>query len=116
MPQKLKYFQYINNINPKEFSDFICVESTQLIAIILLHLEKNTVKSIMDNLEEETKIEVYQKMLNINKVEEKIIEDISNELEKKLKFTQNKLYEIKNDKMIKELVNTLPAAIKKQII
>lgn len=100
-------FAYLENIDPKQLSDFIKDESPQTMAVILSHMESSQAAELLNTLNEETRVKVTIQMATIKDVSPEIVRTMSVVLEKKLESLLSQITEVGGVKVVADVLNKM---------
>ena len=100
-------FSYLENINPKQLSDFIKDESPQTMAVILSHMEPAKAAELLDTLHPDTKVKVTMQMATIKDVSPEVVRTMSMVLEKKLESLLSHITQVGGVKVVADMLNRM---------
>lgn len=105
-------FSYLDNINPKQLSDFIKDESPHTIAVILAHMDPSKSADVLMELDEETRVKVSIQIATIKDVSPDVVRTISAVLERKLESLLSSIVDVGGVKVVADMLNKMgPKAI-----
>ncbi len=107
MAQAKASFAYLENINPKQLSDFIKDESPQTMAVILSHMEASQAAELLNTLSDESRVKVAIQMATIKDVSPEIVRTMSVVLEKKLESLLSSVTEVGGVKVVADVLNRM---------
>jgi len=100
-------FAYLENINPKQLSDFIKDESPQTMAVILSHMEPAQAAELLDTLHPDVKVKVTMQMATIKDVSPEVVRTMSQVLEKKLESLLSHITQVGGVKVVADMLNRM---------
>jgi len=107
MAQAKASFAYLENINPKQLSDFIKDESPQTMAVILSHMEASQAAELLNTLSDEVRVKVAIQMATIKDVSPEVVRTMSVVLEKKLESLLSSVSEVGGVKVVADVLNRM---------
>jgi flagellar motor switch protein FliG len=107
MKQAKQSFAYLENINPKQLSDFIKDESPQTMAVVLSHMDPSSAAEDLISLEEDIRVKVTMHMATIKDIQPNVVRTMSNVLEKKLESLLSKVTEVGGIKVVANMLNKM---------
>ena len=107
MKQAKQSFAYLENINPKQLSDFIKDESPQTMAVVLSHMDPGSAAEVLISLEEDVRVKVTMHMATIKDIQPNVVRTMSNVLEKKLESLLSKVTEVGGIKVVANMLNKM---------
>jgi len=102
-------FSYLENINPKQLSDFIKDESPQTMAVILSHMEPAQAAELLETLHPDVKVKVTMQMATIKDVSPEVVRTMSIVLEKKLESLLSHITQVGGVKVVADMLNRMGA-------
>jgi flagellar motor switch protein FliG len=107
MAESKASFGYLDNVNPKQLSDFIKDESPQTMAVILAHMESAQAAELLNSLDEQSRVKVTVQMATIKDVSPEIVRTMSNILETKLESLLSQVTEVGGVKVVADVLNRM---------
>ena len=98
-------FAYLDNINPKQLSDFIKDESPHTIAVVLSHMDAAKSAMVLMELDEAVRVKVTMQIATIKDVSPDVVRTISQVLEKKLQSLLSSIVDVGGVKVVADMLN-----------
>ena len=100
-------FAYLENIDPKQLSDFIKEESPQTMAVVLSHMDPIKASELLETLPEEMRVKVTMQMATIKDISPEIVRTMSVVLEKKLESLLSHITQVGGSKVVADMLNRM---------